>query len=107
MTANQPIDYLSPDTPASLPWHQVPLVRATPESLEGYGQLVDDYQDFELEIVTWPAQGWRPVDAGTGNEAGTTYGRFDFWWEGDVLLGKNQAVGDQYLLGWSKNPGEE
>ena len=106
MSTNQPIDYLSPDVPQSLPWHQVPLVRATPESLKGYSQLVDDYRDFELEIVTWPAPDWRPVDAGTGNEAGTTYGRFDFWWEGDVLLGKTQAVGAEYLLGWSKNPSE-
>lgn len=86
MSANEPIDYLSPDTPQSLPRHQVPLIKATPESLQGYGQLVDDYRNFELEIVTWPAPGWRPVDAGTGNEAGTTYGRFGFWWEGDKGL---------------------
>ncbi|MEM7345338.1 MAG: ureidoglycolate lyase [Chloroflexota bacterium] len=106
MSENSPINYLSPDVPEALPWHSVPLVKATNESLKGYGQLVDDYQSFELEIVIWPAQGWRPVDAGTGNEGGTTYGNFDFWWEGDVLYGKNQAVGDQYLLGWSKNPAD-
>ncbi|MBV7331350.1 ureidoglycolate lyase [Chloroflexi bacterium TSY] len=100
------IDYLSPDVPGELPWHDVPLVRATADSLEGYGQLVDDYRGFPLEIVTWPAQGWRVVDPGTGNEAGTTSGRFDFWWEGDVLFGRNQAVDDQYLLGWSKNPAQ-
>lgn len=106
MKANQPVNYLAPDVPDSLPWHHVPLVKATPESLAGYGHLVDDYHDFDVEIVTWPAQGWRPVDADTGNEAGTVHGHFDFWWEGEVLLGKNQAVGDQYLLGWSKNPTE-
>lgn len=103
---SQQIDYLSPDVPQTLLWHSVPVVKATTESLAGYGQLVNDYRNFDIEIVTWPAQGWRPIDAGTGNEAGTTCGNFDFWWEGDVLLGKNQAVGDEYLLGWSKNPAD-
>ncbi len=100
----QPIDYLSPNVPPELPWVSVPLVQATAETLQNYGELVDDYTDYSLEIVTWPAQGWRPIDAGTGNEAGTTSGTFDFWWEGDVLYGRNQAVNDQYVLGWSKNP---
>ncbi len=103
---SQPIDYLSPDVPKKLPWHEVPLVQATPESLRGFGKLVSDYRNFPVEIVTWPAQGWRPVDAGTGNEGGTTSGHFDFWWEGDVLFGRNQAVNDRYLIGWCKNPGE-
>ena len=106
MTTNEKIDYLSPDVPDELPWLDVPLVRATNENLQGYGQLVDDYRNFPVEIVTWPAPGWRPVDPGTGNEAGTTAGTFSFWWEGDVLFGRNQAVNDQYLLGWSKNPGD-
>lgn len=100
------IDYLSPDVPARLPWLETPLIKATPESLNGYGELVDDYRGFPIEIVTWPAQGWRPIDPGTGNEAGTATGIFDFWWEGEVLYGRNQAVNDQYLLGWAKNPGD-
>jgi hypothetical protein len=98
------IDYLAPDVPDALPWHQIPLVNATPQSIKGYGELVADYRDFPIEIVTWPAQGWRPVDAGTGNEGGTTIGEFKFWWERDLLFGKNSAVNDQYLLGWAKNP---
>lgn len=100
------IDYMNPDVPGELPWFEIPLLRATDESLAGYGRLVTNYQNFDLEIVTWPAAGWRPVDPGTGNEAGTTSGHFDFWWAGDMLFGKNQAVNDQYLLGWSKNPHE-
>src|SRR6478736_4032328 len=59
---DMPIDYLQPDVPRALPWHEVPLVRATPVSLAGYGELVDDPEDFPVEIVTWPALGWRPVD---------------------------------------------
>lgn len=103
-SVNTRIDYLSPPVPDTLPWHEVPLQLATPDSLKGYGELVDDFKDFPIEIVTWPARGTRPVDPGTGNEAGTTSGRFEFWWEGDFLLGKNHAVNDQYLIGWSKNP---
>ncbi len=97
-------EYLAPDVPDILPWHEAPLVRATPETLAGYGKLVDDYRDYPIEIVTWPVAGWRQCDPGTGNEGGTTRGNFDFWWEGGVLYGKNQAVGSHYLLGWSANP---
>jgi len=82
----------------------LPLVRATPETLSGYGRLVDDYAGAEIEIVTWPAAGWRPVDPGTGNEGGVTEGLFEFRWSGEVLYGRNHAVGDQYLLGWSREP---
>jgi hypothetical protein len=99
-----------PETAARRPVHQVPLIPATAESLAGYGSIVTDYRTFPLEIVTWPAPGWRPVDDGTGNEGGTTEGVFDCWWSGDVLHGRNNAVKDtainHYLLGWSRQPDE-
>ena len=82
------------------------MVNASTETLQNYGELVDDYHSYPVEIVTWPQKGRRPVDDGTGNEAGTVSGTFNFWWQGDYLYGTNQAVNDQYLLGWSKNPGE-
>ena len=85
---------------------ELPLVRATPETLHGFGRLVDDYAGTEIEIVTWPAGGWRPVDPGTGNEGGVSEGLFEFWWAGEALHGRNHAVDDQYLLGWSRAPGE-
>ena len=96
--------YLAPDVPGELPWHAVPLVRATAATLSGYGRLVEDWRNYPLEITTWPVAGWRQCDPGTGNEGGTTHGTFEFWWQGDVLYGRNQAVGSHYLLGWSKNP---
>jgi len=95
--------------PESLDFHDIVelrLVRATPEALDGYGHLVDSYHDTEIEIVTWPATGWRPVDPGTGNEGGVTEGLFEFWWAGDLLRGRNRAVEDSYLLGWSRPPDE-
>ena len=34
------IDYLTPDVPGELPWHDVPVRIATDETLAGYGHLV-------------------------------------------------------------------
>jgi ureidoglycolate lyase len=86
--------------------HETPLVTATAESLEGYGLLVDDPHGFPIEIVRWPAQGWRPIDENSGNQGGTTQGVFEFWWKGEVLYARNNAVGDSYLFGWSNWPEE-
>ncbi len=99
-----PIDYLSPDVPGQLPWYDVPLVVADDDSVRGFGCLVDDPDNFDIEIVQWPAQGWRPVDAGTGDEAGTVEGIFHSEWHGQVLRAKNDAVNGDYILGWSTNP---
>jgi len=100
----EPIDYLSPDVPGKLPWYDVPLVVADDDSVSGFGCLVNDADNFDIEIVQWPAQGWRPVDAGTGDEAGTVEGIFHSEWHGQVLRAKNDAVNGDYILGWSTNP---
>ena len=102
--AAEPVDYLNRDVPGELPWHDVPLVIANEENLQGYGCLVDDPDQFEVEIVQWPALGWRPVDAGTGDEAGTVEGIFHSEWKGQVLRAQNDAVNGDYILGWSENP---
>jgi hypothetical protein len=39
--------------------HETTLVVAADASLKGYGCLVDDPKTFPIEIVRWPAQGWR------------------------------------------------
>ena len=91
-------------TKPSLPWHEVPLIRATENSVKAYGCLVDNPDEFEIEIVRWPAQGWRPVDEDTGDEAGWVEGIFRGDWHGDVLYGENEAVKGHYVLGWSTDP---
>ena len=83
---------------------EVPLVEASEESVKGYGCLVDDPDGFEIEIVRWPARGWRPIDDGTGDEGGWVEGVFHGEWKGDVLYGSNEAVGGNYVLGWSTDP---
>lgn len=109
-------EYLDPELPDRLTVHKLRVVRATPESLEGYGRLVDDPKGFPVEIVAWPVPGWRALDPDTGIEAGTTTGIFRTWWEGDFLFGLNEAVGardtapatgvaaNHYLFGWSCDP---
>ncbi len=86
--------------------HETPLVVATDTSLEGYGKLVDDPKTFAIEIVRWPQQGWRPVDANSGDQGGITQGVFEFQWMGETLFARNNAVRDSYLFGWSTWPEE-
>ena len=76
----------------SLPLISVPLIEATDDSVQEYGCLVDDPAGFEIEIVQWPAQGWRPIDDGTGDEGGYVEGIFHGDWDGDILMGRNEAV---------------
>jgi hypothetical protein len=99
-------DYLNPNIPANMKRVPVPIVEATPESLVGYGSLVESPEDFPIEIVRWPAKGWRPVDLDSGDEAGTTQGVFQSEWVGDILYGRNEAVGGHYVLGYSVEPGD-
>ena len=97
-------DYMNPDVPANLPHFEIPLIKATPENFAEYGTIVTDFMNHPVPITQWPHQGSRPVDVGTGDEGGYLEGIFEFWWEGDVLLGENMAVKDKYILGWSTNP---
>ncbi len=84
--------------------HETPLVAATNTSLDGYGCLVDDPVTCPIEIVRWPAQGWRPVDANSGDQGGVAEGVFEFAWQGETLYARNNAVGDSYLFAWSDWP---
>lgn len=98
------IDYLNPMLPAGLAQVPMPVVTATATALEGYGYLVDDPNAVRVEIVRWPAQGSRPIDAGTGDQGGTTEGVFVSEWQGDILYGCNEAVGGHYILAYAKAP---
>jgi ureidoglycolate lyase len=94
----------APTSVNSFAIHELRLVEATPESLEGYGWMTSSYEAAKIEITPWPTQGRRPIDPGTGDQAGTVEGIFEAWWAGDVLYGRNNAVGDSYLFGWSCDP---
>lgn len=106
MHAPAPTYLFDPREKPSLPLHPVPLIVADDETVQGYGRMVDDPEDCEIEIVRWPAQGWRLVDQDSGDEGGVAEGIFHGRWEGDVLMGRNEAVGGHYVLGWSRDPQE-
>lgn len=101
---NAPIDFLNPNLPAGLPVVRMPVREATAESLQGYGHLVNEPKECQIEIMRWPAQGRRAVDAGTGDQGGTTEGVFVSEWKGDILYGRNEAVGGHYLLAYAQAP---
>lgn len=97
-------DYLNPGLSRGLNRISIPIVDATPESLDGFGYLFDDPDLVRVEIVRWPAQGWRPVDEDSGDEGGTVQGTFDCHWKGDVLYAENEAVGGHYILAYGDEP---
>ena len=95
-------DYLNPDLPDGLRRVRMPVVEATNAALEGYGALVEDPKTCDDERSSAGARkGWRPVDADTGDEGGTTEGIFVSEWRGDILYGRNEAVGGHYILAYA------
>lgn len=82
----------------------MPIVDANDDNIASYGRMFDRESDVTVEIVRWPAVGWRPVDRDTGDQGGTTEGTFTAEWDGDVLFGRNDAVVGHYILGYTVDP---
>jgi hypothetical protein len=97
-------DIAYPPTTGARRLCEAPLVVATDASLARLGELVQSPAEHPIEIVRWPASGWRPVDVGSGDQGGVTEGLFEFQWRGETLYARNNAVGDSYLFGWSTWP---
>ena len=38
---------------------EIPLIEATEKSLEGYGNLIENFDNYDIQITQWPKQGWR------------------------------------------------
>ena len=109
------LTYQNPQIPAGVEVHNVPIVAATNESLQGYGCLFDNPDDMtvasgKFEIVPWPHTGWRSLDPGTGDEGGTTEGAFRLFWHDGHLFGENLALAttaNKYLLGLGVLPHQQ
>jgi len=84
----------------------MPVVDACDQALAGFGAMVDDPAACRVEIVRWPSTGTRVVDDDTGDQAGTTEGVFVAWWQGDILYGRNEAVGGHYVLAYAAEPAD-
>jgi len=82
----------------------IPLTRLTPETFEGFGRVVTSFDQADVDIVTWPAQGWRPVESGTGNQGGVTSGEFEVHRAGGLMHARNHAVDGHYVTGWFTDP---
>jgi len=106
MHTNIAPDYMNPELPAGLQRVKIPVIKATNETVKGYGYLVSDPEQCTIEISRWPAQGWRPVDQDSGDEGGTKEGIFYSEWKGDILYGSNEAVGGKYILGYNTEPAD-
>jgi hypothetical protein len=79
-------------------------VVATPESLAGYGHLVDDFDTAEVTLVPWPVRGPRPLVPGTGAEGGIVCEDFVMDRRGQMQMATNYAVGRAYVTGWFEDP---
>ena len=97
-------NYLKPGIPSGLKRVRIPILEANAQSLSGYGCLVTGPDEVEIEIVHGPSLGKRPVDSDSGNEGGTTEGLFICEWKVDILYGRNEAVGGNYILGYGNEP---
>src|SRR5262245_25212272 len=83
---------------------RVPLIRASTESLRGYGRLVRSFDEAHVDIVPWPTSGRRPLVPGTGLGGGTVRGGFDMQRRGGILFATNHAVRRRYITGWYGDP---
>jgi hypothetical protein len=99
---SEPIEYLNPALPFGLRRVSMIVANATPTTLDGFGKLVADPSECSIEIVQWPATGSRPIDVGTGDQAGTTECSFVSEWPGEILYGRNEAVGGNYILAFAR-----
>jgi len=105
-------NFRAPKLPAGLAVRDVQREVATDEALKGLGVVVHNPDDFTVarrtfEIERWPQPDWRPLDPGTGDEAGTTEGDFEVHWQGDYYRAENLAVAtdnNKYLDGLGSLP---
>ena len=84
--------------------HKTKQVIATRESLEGFGTIVESFDAAQVDIVTWPRAGWRPIVDGTGNEGGVVEDVFEMQRVGGCLYAVNHAVERRYITGWYEDP---
>ena len=75
---------------------ELPLIKATAESLKGLANIVKDFDATDVIQRQWPAS-QRPISKGTGYGSVTT-GDFDFQWKDDHCYAQNAAVKGNYVV---------
>jgi len=95
-------ELMNPEVADGLEIIEVPLVDACSEDISEFAIIIDgDPEEFEVPIVPWPVSGQRPLDPETGTCAGTTEGWFSSEWENGKLIGRNEAVAGEYVIGFA------
>ena len=98
-------DYLNPDLPAGLRRVAMPVVDATSAALDGYRQARRRSGGVRDRNRTLARAGPRARSTSTpATKAGTTQGTFVSEWQGDILFGRNDAVGGHYILAYADEP---
>jgi hypothetical protein len=75
---------------------ELPLIRASEETLRGLAEIVHDFDAVTVIQRQWPKR-TRPVSAGTGYGS-VTQGDFDFQWKDNYCYAQNAAVGGDYIV---------
>jgi hypothetical protein len=84
--------------------HDVPSVDALGPRFAPFGRIVRDFAAEPVIIKTWPQEGWRRIEPGTGDQGGVTEGDFVMARQGDLMIARNHAVGGHYITGWFADP---
>ena len=79
----------------------IPLIKATSESLHRYGSIIKSEEELlsEFKNETWPKKdGWRQMSNGTGNEAKPAMGHFNHFW-----TNMNDGTADNFYVCGASN----
>ena len=95
-------ELMNPEVADALEIIEVPIVDARSEDISEFALIVESNpEEFQVPIVPWPVSGRRPLDPETGICAGTTEGWFSSEWSEGRLVGKNEAVAGEYVIGFA------
>jgi len=95
--------------------YDVPIIKATNESIKGYGKFVHDFKNERVINNTWPKEKklilhegeykyTRSVDKNTGNEALPTNGIFKSYYDKNYCYSTNTSVNNgEYIIGVKPN----
>ena len=100
MSGHAEYNYSPSNIPKDIKIINVPVITANKETLEGYCDIVNDFNNTKVINVPWIKLSGRPIDDNTGDQALPTEGIFEFSYDKHYCLANNHSVpnGD-YITG--------
>jgi len=96
------------DDAPKTPYHEVPICRATEDSVKKFGKLVPDFHAEQIEKMTWPKpSGWRKIMDDSGNKAAVAEGDYVIEWKGDLVHAFSVATDAKFVTARGVNDGPE